>query len=340
MRKIDVFNHIQPERYCRHIENLATSRQGIGLRTAGNPRLRDLEHRFRVMDEFGEGYCQVITVPGPQPALLAGPQESPEIARIANDGLAELCSRYPERFVGFAASLPLNNPEAAIREANRAIRELGALGVEIFTNVKGKPLDAAELAPVWDALAALERPVWMHPSRSPSLPDYTSEKKSRYEVWFVFGYPYETSTAMARLVFSGLFDRHPGLKIITHHMGGMTPYFEGRVGSGWEVLGSRTDDEDYSGVLAGLKLPHTEYFKRFFYADTALFGGRAGTVCGLDYFGVDHVLFASDYPFDPKAGQYIRETIAILDGLPVSEADRALIYHGNAERLMGIPAAK
>lgn len=339
MRKIDVFNHIQPEAYYRHIENLSASREGMGKRTAGNPRLRDLDHRFRIMDEFGDEYCQVITVPGPQPAVLAGPEESPEIARIANNGLADLCSRYPDRFVGFAASLPLNNTEAAIREADRAIRQLGALGVEIFTNVKGKPLDAPDLHPLWDALAALDRPIWMHPTRSANLPDYTSEKKSRYEIWFVFGYPYETSTAMARLVFSGLFDRHPNLKIITHHMGGMTPYFEGRVGSGWEALGTRTEDEDYSEVLSSLKLPHPEYFRKFFYGDTALFGARAGTVCGLDYFGADHVLFASDYPFDPEAGQFIRDTIAILDALDISEEDRARIYHGNAERLLGIEAA-
>ena len=338
MRKIDIFNHIQPDKYFLYVQGMSAAQEGLGKRTSGNIRLRDLEHRFRIMDQFGEGYCQVLTVPGPQPAVLAGPDKSPEIARIANDGLAELVQRYPERFPAFAAALPMNNPEAAIEEADRAIRQLGARGVEVFTNIKGKPLDAPEFQPFWDAMAAHDLPVWMHPSRTANLTDYASEPKSRYEIWFVFGYPYDTSAAMARLVFSGLFDRHPDLKIITHHMGGMAPYFEGRIGPGWEALGSRTSDEDYSGLLASLKRPHAEYFKMF-YADTALFGAQAATRCGLEYFGVDHVLFASDYPFDPEAGQFIRDTIGIIDRLDISHADRAKIYHGNAERLLKLKPA-
>jgi aminocarboxymuconate-semialdehyde decarboxylase len=338
MRKIDIFAHLQPDNYFRYVQGLSAAQVGMGKRTSGNPRLRDLEHRFRVMDEFGD-YQQVLTVPGPQPAVLAGPDKSPEIARIANDGLAELVRRYPERFAGFAAALPMNNPDAAIREADRAIRELGARGVEVFTNINGKPLDAPEFVPFWDAMAAHDLPVWMHPSRTSAITDYTSEPRSRYEIWFVFGYPYDTSAAMARLVFSGLFDRHPGIKIITHHMGGMAPYFEGRIGPGWEVLGTRTSDEDYSNVLSSLKRPHPEYFKMF-YADTALFGGESGTRCGLDYFGVDHVLFASDYPFDPVAGQFIRDTVGIIDRLDISEQDRAKIYHGNAERLLKLSPRK
>ena len=333
MRKIDIFNHIQPDSYFKYVQNLDAAKQDLGKRTSGNPWLRDLDHRFRIMDEFGDDYSQVLTVPGPQPAVLAGPEQSPAIARVANDGLAELCRRYPERFPGFVAVLPMNNVDAAIVEANRAIRDLGACGVEIFTNIRGKALDAPEFTPFWDEMAKLDRPIWMHPSRSSSLTDYASEKKSRYEIWFVFGYPYETSAAMARLVFSGLFDRHPGIQIITHHMGGMAPYFEGRIGPGWESLGKRTSDEDYSGVLSSLKRPHPEYFKMF-YADTALFGAKAATVCGLDYFGVDHVVFASDYPFDPKPGQFIRDTIAIIDALDISEADRAKIYHGNAQKML------
>ena len=333
MRKIDVFNHITPEAYFRHVQDLDAAKTDLGKRTSGMLPLRDLDLRWRLMDEFGEGYQQVVTIPGPQPALLAEPDQTPQIARIGNDGLAELCRKYPERFVGFAATLPMNNPDAAIVEAKRAIGELGALGVEIFTNIRGKPLDHEDFQPVWDELAKLDRPVWLHPTRTPNLPDYTTEKKSRYEVWFVFGYPYETSTAMARLVFSGLFDRHPNLRIITHHMGGMIPYFEGRVGPSWEVLGSRTSDEDYTGVLKSLKLPHTEYFKKFFYGDTALFGAVAGTKCGLEYFGADHVLFASDYPFDPVPGQFIRETIRILDTIEMSDEDRHKVYHGNAEKL-------
>ena len=139
---------------------------------------------------------------------------------------------------------------------------------------------------------------------------------------------------MARLVFSGIFDRHPGLKIITHHLGAMAPYFEGRVGPGWDQLGSRTSDEDYGAVLKRLKKRPIDYF-RMFYADTAVFGAYDATVCGLNFFGPDHVLFASDAPFDPERGpMYIRETIAILDRLPMPDADRERIYWRNAVDLL------
>jgi aminocarboxymuconate-semialdehyde decarboxylase len=138
---------------------------------------------------------------------------------------------------------------------------------------------------------------------------------------------------MSRLVFSGVFDRHPDLKIVTHHMGAMIPYFEGRVGYGWDVLGSRTSDEDYVSLRQSMPKRPIDYF-RSFYADTALFGGQAATRCGLDFFGVDHCLFASDVPFEPQPGLYIRETIRCIEGLDIGAADKAKIYEGNARRLL------
>jgi aminocarboxymuconate-semialdehyde decarboxylase len=139
---------------------------------------------------------------------------------------------------------------------------------------------------------------------------------------------------MARLVFAGLFDRHPDIKIVTHHMGAMVPYFEGRVGPGWDQLGARTSDEDLTVVRDRLKKRPIDYF-RMFYADTAVFGSKAATECGLGFFGPDHVLFASDAPFDPEKGpMYIRETIKVLDGLDVSDEVKAKIYNGNAEKLL------
>jgi aminocarboxymuconate-semialdehyde decarboxylase len=133
---------------------------------------------------------------------------------------------------------------------------------------------------------------------------------------------------MSRLVFSGLFDRHPDLNIITHHCGGMIPYFDGRVGPGLDVLGNRTLDEDYSQVLSSLKRPHLEYFKKF-YGDTAMFGSDTGLHAGLRFFGADHVVFSTDAPFAP-----IAETIASLDALGLSAEDREKITNGNARRLL------
>jgi len=248
--------------------------------------------------------------------------------------MAELVQKYPRRFPGFVASLPLNDPGEALRETHRAIGELGARGIQLFTNICGKPLVAPEFLPLFDAMAGFDLPIWLHPYRGADIPDYASEDRSEYEIWWTFGWPYETSVAMARMVFAGLFDKHPNLKIITHHMGAMAPYFEGRLGPGWDQLGARTSDRDYTQVLTRLKKRPIDYF-RMFYADTALFGAYAATLCGLDFFKSDHVLFASDSPFDPEKGpMYIRETIGIIDRLPISEDERAAIYYGNAIRLL------
>jgi aminocarboxymuconate-semialdehyde decarboxylase len=141
---------------------------------------------------------------------------------------------------------------------------------------------------------------------------------------------------MARLVFSGVFDTCPGIKIVTHHMGAMIPYFEGRVGWGWDALGSRTSDVDYTVIVKNMKpLRPVDYFKKF-YADTALFGAGPATVCGLEFFGVDNVLFASDVPFEPAPGLYIRETIRVIEGLNITADQKDQIYRRNANKLLGL----
>lgn len=330
--KIDVFNHVFPRPFFdRYIRTGAVGKD-IGKRVAHIPVAVDLDARFRAMDEFGD-FRQVITLPTPPIEVFASRAESLDVARAANDGLAELVAAHPDRFIAFAASLPLNDPDASLAETVRAIDVLGARGVMLYTNAAGRPLDAPEFVPLFDEMARRDLPIWLHPIRDAGFPDYQSETRSQYEIWWTFGWPYETSAAMARLVFSGLFDRHPAIKIITHHMGGMVPYFEGRVGHGWDQLGKRTSDQDYSALLRSLKRRPVDYFHDF-YADTALFGAAAATECGLKFFGVDRVLFASDMPFDPAPGLYARETIRIIDGLDITDGERDQIYRGNAERLL------
>jgi len=332
MRKVDVFNHFFPSAYFEQMLEVAPAHKDIGKRVRGVEVLHDLAARFRVMDEFGE-YQQILSMPAPPVEALAGPRGATELARIGNDGFADLVRRHPDRFPSFVASLPMNDPDAAVSEARRAVRDLGACGVQVFTNVNGLPLTSPEFLPLFDLMAELDRPLWMHPARGADFADYRTEGASKFEIWWTFGWPYETSVAMARIVFAGLFDKLPKLKIITHHMGGMVPYFEGRVGYGWDQLGARSSDVDYGALLRTLKRRPIDYF-RLFYADTALFGAAAGTACGLSFFGVDHVLFASDSPFEPQRGLYIRETIDVVDRLPITEDERARIYSRNAVQLL------
>ncbi len=332
--KIDIFNHILPEIFFAEFLRIAPGLKDMGKRSRNIPTIWDLEARFRMMDEFGD-YRQVISLASPPIESFAEPEVASVLAQMANDGMAELVTHHRDRFPAFVAALPMNNPDAAMKELDRALIHLGAAGVQLYSNAAGKPLDAPEFQPIFDELARRDKAIWLHPARGGNFPDYQAEQRSKYEIWWTFGWPYETSVAMARLVFSGLFDRHPNLKIITHHMGAMIPYFEGRVGYGWDQLGLRTSDEDYESLLKSMNKRPLDYFKMF-YADTALFGATAATECGLAFFGVDRVLFASDTPFEPAPGLYIRETIRVIDSLDISPLDRDRIYYRNAQNLLNI----
>ena len=324
---LDIFTHILPGEYYQRMMTAAPGLADIGKRMAGVRGLHDLDARFRAMDPFGD-YRQVISLPNPPLEEIADPATGAELARMANDAMAELVHSHPDRFPAFVGAVTLHNMDAALAEIERAVRDLGARGIQIFTNVAGRPLDDPAFAPIFAAMAACDLPLWLHPTRTASIADYAVEARSRYEIWNTLGWPYETSVAMMRLVLSGLFDRHPGIKIITPHLGGMIPFFANRIDSAIATLGTRTTDEDLRELTAGLSRPPAEYFK-LFYGDTALFGGVPGTRCGIEYFGIDHVVFATDAPFGP-----IPDALAAIDTLDLDAADRGRLLCVNAERLM------
>ncbi len=330
--KIDVFPHILPRRYFERMLDVAPRGMALQKRMSGIPVLVDLEERFRIMDRY-EDYRQVLTLANPPIEVVGGPDASPDLARLANDCMAEIVERHPDRFPAFVASLPMNNPEAALGEIDRALDALGATGVQMFSNVAGRPLDAPEFQPLFARLAERRLPLWLHPAR-PALADYAGEPRSKYDLWWAFGWPYDTTLAMGRLVFSGLFDRYPALVVITHHMGAMVPFCAGRVGGGLDQLGMRSDDAEDAAALGRLRRRPIDYFKMF-YGDTALFGAWHAMESGLAFFGADHILFGTDMPFDPEHGPgFIRDTIAAMDRMRASDAEKAAIYEGNARRLL------
>src|SRR5262245_17969396 len=298
------------------------------------PRLRtlwDLAARLQLLDDFGD-YRQVLSLANPPLEHLAAVADAAELARIANDGLAELTRRHPDRFPTFIASLPMNDVDASLREIDRAVGDLGARGVQVFTNVLGAPLSDKRYRPVFARMVAHDLPVWVHPMRGPQFADYAGETASHDEIWFTFGWPYETTACMTRLIYSGLFDEQPGAKIITHHMGGMIPSFAGRIGLGFRQIFFGTADKNPGAE--NLRQPPLTYFHKL-YADTALNGETAATACGHAFFGTDRCLFATDAPFDAEAGAgLIRKTIAAVEALEIGAAEREQIFSGNAKKLL------
>ena len=331
--KIDIYNHVMPPAYLDLLKEHSKD-QGIVKRMVNIRVLWDMEARVDMLGQWPD-VTQVLTLGVPPPEVLFGPDKSPEAARIANDGLHEICKKWPDKFPAFVATVAMNNPDAAIAEMDRAIGKLGARGIQIGTNVVGRPLDEPEFFPIFERVTKHhDLPIWMHPVRPGVFSDYKSEQKSKYEIWQVLGWPYETSAAMARMVFSGMLDKLPTMRLITHHCGGMLPYFSGRAETLWAQLGSRSADEDYSDVLKRMSKPLIDYFKMF-YGDTVLGGSASALRCGLDFFGPDHVVFASDCPFDPEGGpMFIREGIRSIEELGLTDEVKRKIYELNARRLM------
>jgi aminocarboxymuconate-semialdehyde decarboxylase len=326
VRKIDAFAHILPPGYTRRLEAI-TGGSDVSARIRGyrpwireDPALTDLDARWRVLDKFGD-YAQVVTLAVPPPEELGGPEAARDLAQAANEEIAEIVARYPDRFAGFTAALPMGDPDAAAAELDRAMTQLGALGAQVYTNVSGAPLDDPRLRPVFDVVTGHGGTLWLHPTRSDIWSDYPAEARSKYGIWWSLGWPYETSVCMTRLVFSGYFDRYPELKIIAHHAGAMVPHFAAR-------LAAPLEDPDRDAIMAGLSAPPLDYFRRF-YTDSALFGAPHAVRCAVEFFG-------TDMPLGGPA--VVADTIADIEALGLDAAATDAIFAGNATRILRLAA--
>jgi len=235
--RIDAYTHFIPEKYFAKVLDIPGAPPDIGKRVREVPCIHDLDVRLKIVDMFDD-YAQILSYPMPPPERFCKPEELEDLTRLINDGFADIVAKHPDRFPGFVAQSVLLAPDGGVREAERAIKELGAIGVQIYTNVNGKPLDRPEFEPFFATMAKLGKPVWVHPARASNHPDYLDEKRSRYEIWWTFGWSYETAAFMARMVFSKTLDKYSDLKLITHHFGGIVPMLEGRVGPGQDQLAS------------------------------------------------------------------------------------------------------
>ena len=328
---IDVFAHLLTPRYLRERNTRAGGTFGTQYAKywSANPGLTDLDIRFRVMDEYPD-VKQILTIAGPIVESITSPADAVVCARIANAEMAELVAQYSDRFVTACACLPMTDVDATMNEIERAIDQLGFRGIEVFTDIRGKALDAPEFLPIFERMQAYDLPILLHPRRTNSTPDYVTEDRSKFLVYTNFGWPFESSAAMARLAFGGVLERFPKLKIVTHHAGGLIPFFHKRIELSWDFnvqrMGYTNDEQTLS------KSP-LEYY-RMFYCDTAIQGNTPALMCAYEFFGADHMVFATDTPYDNELGRRVyRETIPAVHAMAISSADRQKIFEGNARRL-------
>lgn len=330
--RIDVYPHILPPKYREAVAKVLPSGSYWLNMAITSPTLTDLDNRFRIMDKYGIQQILVLVSPGVED--IAGPKKAVDLAKIANDEMAELVFKYPHRFLAAVACLPMNNMDAALKELDRAVNELHFRGAQIWTSVNDRPLDSPEFMPLYEKMALeYDLPIWMHPRRGADFPDYRSLKESKYNIWHTFGWPYETTAAMTHLVFSGVLEKYPNLKFITHHCGAMVPYFAQRIISEHNMFEMRRGAK----YKQGLRRPPIDYFKMF-YNDTALYGHTPGLMCGYEFFGADHILFGTDMPQDSQSGDvFCRDTINAVANMNISDEEKKLIFEGNARRLLRLP---
>ncbi len=332
MKSIDVFCHLMPPKYAQQAMNESPNMSHMFLRALKTQAMSDMAYRAEVMKQF-PGYKQIPNIVSPPVETFAGPDKSPGIAAMGNDEIREITEKYPEYYEGFIAGIPFNNVPASVDEIRRC-KEMGARGVQIYTNMNGEAIDQEKFWPIYEICEKLELPVLIHPVGGQMVPEYPTEERSKYELWFLIGWPYQTTVAMCRLAFAGIFEDFPNLKVVTHHVGAMIPMLEGRIGNGLKMYGGRTAPELKEALTkTKMKGDPLDTFKKF-YADTASFGSVSAIRAGLDFFGRDHILFASDMPFDPEKGPgYIDRTLKCIDQLQLSQEDRTAILSGNAQRV-------
>ncbi len=310
---IDVFPHIMPVKYSEGLRKKAKSLPEFIV----NPALSQLDIRFRLMDSTPD-VKQVINVVTPPLETVVAPGDAVELARLANDELAELVLKYPDRFIAAVACLPMNDIDAALKEADRAITRLHFRGVQIMSNINGEPLDAPKFRPLYEMMAHHDLPIWIHPWNDPSweLPAGIQHSGN-------FRWPFETSLAMVRLVQAGIFADYPGIKFITHHCGGVVPY-----------QAMRIDERIGRGERINREIIRNNFRK--FYADTVLYGNPSAIMCGYAFFGADHILFGTDIPLGAgfAGGGFTQATISAIEQMDVPAADKEKICEGNARKLL------
>ena len=326
--KIDIASHIVAPKLRQAIAQRAPA---SGMLYATLPALIDLDARAQVMKPYPD-VLELLSVANAMEE--AGPPELVyDLARVANDEMAELAEQYPERFAGAIAIIPLTDIDRAMREVNHAIDELGCRGIMI-NNSGTQPLDRPDLMAIYEKMVQHDLPICIHPVGGASSPDYPGEEGSLFEIWSLWGWPYQTTLTMTRLIFSGVFDRLPDIKFITHHAGGMVPFMEHRIKHFYGRAVERGDAH-----VVRLKKDPMDYY-RMFYSDTANSATASGLMCARDFFGIDRLLYGTDIPWGMPVGYgggLCEDTISYVEAMDISAEEREKIYVGNARRLFHLP---
>lgn len=309
--KIDAQSHYFPPKFLKAIQGRQEEvwEKNVDLPISiENKKMADISVHLADMDVTG---VETHVISCPIPIDRAERTLGLKLARIVNDEIASVVEKHRVRFVGLAI-LPLQDMAASLEELDRAVDELGLKGILLFSNVNRRPLDSFELMPLYKRVTELDIPVFIHPTLPVCLTgilDYGLPEK--------LGFLYDSSVAMLRLIYSGIYEKYPDLKILLPHLGSMIPY-----------LMKRIDVPPKDLLLTPMKKQPSEYFREKVYVDTVS-ENPASYLCALQQLSIDKILYGSDYPFHD-----IRESIRSIENIPISEENKMKIFSENAKKLL------
>jgi aminocarboxymuconate-semialdehyde decarboxylase len=325
---IDFHNHFYPPEYLKALEE-GPSNVRVTFDDRNNPLLhypgdynivvpehRDIAVRAEALEHEGiDRQVLTLTTPGTH---IESPARAVELARLVNDSLARVVQTRGSRFAALA-TLPLNSPEAAAEELDRACGELGFKGAMLFSNVNQVALSDKRFWPLYEKADALGAVFSIHP-------EFPAGVEAMTEYWLMplLGFPFDTTLAAAKLVFSGVAERYPKITWVLAHLGGAVPYLAERLDRGYEA---------FTECRENIERPPSEYLKKFYY-DTVNFDRNALRLA-IEFAGTSHLLAGSDFPHQIGS---LRRMVDSINGLEISPGEKKAILGGNAARLLGLSA--
>ncbi len=326
MTIVDFHNHYYPPEYIKELQ-AGSNEFTVTFDDDDNPVLhspgdinvvvpghRDIEVRQQVLDDIGV-HKQVITFTAPG-TVVETPERSVALAQLVNDCLAKIVDERSSHFTSLA-TLPLNDPDASVKELERAMTDLGFKGVMVYSNVNGVALSDRRYWPLYERASDLNAVIYIHPTYPVGV-----EAMTDYWLMPLVGFLLDTTLATASLVFSGTVERFPGIRWVLAHLGGAIPYLAERLDRGYYAFESCREH---------ISRPPTEFLKDFYY-DTVNFDPNALKLA-IDFAGADHILAGSDYPHQIGS---LEQMVASLNKLDVNDEDRTKIMGGNASRLLSL----
>ena len=326
MPVVDFHNHFYPPEYLQAIQ-AGPSNVKVTFDSAQNPLLhypgdynivvpghRDIAFRETVLEQAGVAR-QVLsfTTPGTH---VESPERAVALARVVNDAFASIVAGRRGRFTALA-TLPLNDPRAAVKELERAVHELGLAGVMVFSNVNGISLSDERYWPLYERADDLKAVIYIHPTHPAGV-----EAMMDYWLMPLVGFTFDTTLAAAKLVFSGIVERFPGIRWVLAHLGGAIPYLAERLDRGYYA---------FKECRQHISRPPSAYLKTFFY-DTVNFDPKALQLA-IAFAGADHLLAGSDYPHQIGS---LERMLGSIDELGLAPQVKEGILGGNAKRLLGL----